>query len=83
MWFKSRDNLSWRRSTLHERLLLEISNCYRISSLSVQHPTMKLLVSQWSTVLVALNARISCCLEDEAQPSVVHEVSFTLEKLII
>ena len=32
---------------------------------------MKLLVSHWSTVLVALNARISCCLEDkdEAQPS--------------
>ena len=43
---------------------------------------MKLLVSHWRTVLVALNARISCCLEDEAQPSVAHEVSFTLENLL-
>ena len=46
---------------------------------------MKLLVSHWSTVLVALNARISC-LEDEAQPSdcrsrcVVHACRFVFWK---
>ena len=32
---------------------------------------MKLLLSHWSTILVALNARISC-LEDKAQPSESH-----------
>ena len=43
---------------------------------------MKLHVSHWSTVLVALNARISCYREDEAQPSdccswgVVHTCHF-------
>ena len=51
---------------------------------------MKMLVSHWSTVLVALNARISCCLEDEdeAQPSdchsrcVIQACRFPLENLL-
>ena len=91
MWFKSRDYLSWRRSTLHERLLLEKCQIVtEVSSLICTHPMMKLLVSHWSTVSVALNARISCCLEDkdEAQPSdchsrcVIHVCHFPLENLL-